>query len=171
MERAYARLGIPVRAIPVEVPSGVLPQPSTLEETIRGALNRATNALRLVPEAEEGVGIESGLTKLPIMDVYVDVTVAVIVDRGGRASVGLSPAFQVPPTLAEFALRNGKDLSEAVREALGIADIGRREGLIGLLTRGAVVRRDLNEYAVTMALVPRLNPQHYPEKALNRVVI
>ena len=164
VEKAYTRFGIDVDARAVDAISGVPPQPTTLEEVVRGAFNRAVNALSLVTDAEEGVGIESGLMRVPILGAYVDVTAAVIVDRGGYATIGLSPAFQIPPSFVDEALR-GRDLSSIVRERLGIEDIGRREGLIGLLTNGVVVRRDLNEQAVAMALIPRLNEGIYRSKA------
>ena len=49
---------ISVRGIAVE--SGVSPQPLSLEETIRGAMNRAEEALKVVRDAVHGVGVRQG---------------------------------------------------------------------------------------------------------------
>ncbi len=44
----------------ISVPSGVSDQPMTDEETLQGALNRATNARTVQPSAHYWVGIEGG---------------------------------------------------------------------------------------------------------------
>jgi len=46
---------------PVEVPSGVRPQPLSDAETLQGALNRVQHAAHLVPQADYWVGIEGGV--------------------------------------------------------------------------------------------------------------
>jgi hypothetical protein len=46
---------------PVEVPSGVRPQPLSDAETLQGALKRVQHAAHLVPQAAYWVGIEGGV--------------------------------------------------------------------------------------------------------------
>ncbi len=48
----------------VDVPSGVDPQPKSAEETLTGAKNRAMAALKEVPDADYGIGLEGGLEQV-----------------------------------------------------------------------------------------------------------
>ena len=52
-----------VEIIGCEVPSGVPMQPMNENETLQGAINRARLALEKVPDAEFGLGIESGVSR------------------------------------------------------------------------------------------------------------
>ncbi len=148
-ERALARLA-PDREFDVEgvdVDPGVPEQPVGWDEVYEGASNRAKAALER--GADLGVGIEAGLVE--VGGRYLDVHVAVVTD-GDSEGVGLSPGFEPPEDVGSEALR-GRPVGDVVSEKLGVRDIGRGAGLIGVLTRGAVLRDDLCELAVIMALV------------------
>ncbi len=156
--RAYEFFGIGIEVVPVEVESGVSRQPLSLEETVRGALTRAMRALEAAPEAEQGVGVESGLMYVPILNRIVDLTVAVIADRDKKLSLGLSPAFELPPEVTRRIWGEGIEL-ECIAESLsGIESIGEKGGFISYLTENRYTRSELVRQAVIMALVPRLCP-------------
>jgi inosine/xanthosine triphosphatase len=77
-----------------EVPSGVAAQPLGLEETIRGARNRAANAFE---DCTYSIGIESGIFK--VRDVgHMDLTACAIYDQY-KFYIGLGPAFIVPSAI------------------------------------------------------------------------
>ncbi|NPB02107.1 MAG: inosine/xanthosine triphosphatase [Methanopyri archaeon] len=148
-ERALARMApwSEFEVVGVEVDPGVPEQPVGWEEVYEGARNRALRALEL--GADLGVGIEAGIVE--VGGKNLDVHVAVVAD-GEREGVGLSPGFQPPEDVEERALER-EPVGEVASRELGVTDIGRGAGLIGVLTRGAVLRDDLCELAVIMALV------------------
>ncbi len=149
------------RFVPVthlSVPSGVAPQPFGSEEAYRGALARATGALRLVPGALLGLGIEAGV-ELPLGDAGALFAGAwvVAVDRQGRTGAARSAAFEVPERLAQ-AVSAGAELGEALDAAYGLERAKDGPGAAGVLSRGLVVRSVLYAPAVLLALSPWLAP-------------
>lgn len=142
------------------VESGVSRQPIGVSEILRGALNRARGALRM-SGYDYGVGIEAGLLPFPSSSGYIDVQVAVILGPGGRASLGLSPGFELPRAWVDEILMRGRELEEVATRSLGVDRIGEKIGVIGRLTMGAVTRTDLTYQAVVMALLPWINPEIY----------
>ncbi|NPA69756.1 MAG: inosine/xanthosine triphosphatase [Crenarchaeota archaeon] len=157
VKRAYETFGIEVEIIPVDAESKVSRQPRSLDETVRGALNRAFSARDKV-DADEYVGVESGLMYIPYVDRIVDVTVAVICDRQLRITVGLSPAFEVPPDFVRRLYGEDIELEDIVVEITGIENIGEKGGFISFLTNGKYERSELVRQAVLMALTPRICP-------------
>ncbi|MEM2365023.1 MAG: inosine/xanthosine triphosphatase [Candidatus Bathyarchaeia archaeon] len=161
-EKAFSRAfpGLEVIAFGIEVESGVPPQPLG-EETIRGAMNRAAKALEK-SGADFGVGIEAGLFPFPnTLTGYLELQWCAVRDRAGRASLGCGPGFEQPPAIIEEVIRGGRDVEEAIHIVFGIKGIGRREGAIGLLSKGLMDREELTESAVLMALIPILNEGLY----------
>jgi inosine/xanthosine triphosphatase len=122
----------------VEIPSGVSPQPKSDEETLRGALARAQGAL-LSGEADYGVGIEGGIANLGGM--WFGFTWVVVLDRRGRAGIACSARFALPPAVAD-GIAAGGEMSNVVDGLVGTECIGRKEGLMGLLSDGHVTRSD-----------------------------
>lgn len=137
-----------------DVESGSPDQPFN-GDTINGARNRAVNAYG---ECDLGVGIEAGLFWFDETG-YVDFQVAVIFD-GRNATYGFGPGFAFPPEVTENALK-GTEVGDSMEQLTGIKDMGEKYGAIHYLTQGRVSREELARLAVTMALIPRLNPQHY----------
>ena len=161
-ERAFSKAfpKFEVTAFGIDVESGVPPQPIG-EETIRGAMNRAAKALE-GSEADFGVGIEAGLFPFPgTMTGYLELQWCAIRDRIGRISLGCGPGFEQPPAIIDEVLNKGRDVEGAIEAIFGIEGIGRREGAIGLLSKGLMDREGLTESAVLMALIPILNEGLY----------
>ncbi len=141
--------------IMVPVSTGLSPQPVGLGELVRGAALRAVNAMKSLDKADFGVGIEAGLLEFISSTGFIEVQVAVIVGKDGRASVGLSQGFELPPWIVSKMLQ-GIELSSASGIERGSRDIGESIGYIGVKTWGWVTRQDLTEQALLMALVPWL---------------
>ncbi len=126
------------------------------EDTVKGALTRAVNAHE--EGCDFGVGVEAGLFWCNEIG-YMDFQVAVIHD-GKTATYGFGPGFLFPPEVVENALE-GIEVGDSMEELTGIDSIGEKYGAIHYLTGGKVSRSELTRMAVVMALIPRLNPEHY----------
>lgn len=159
--RFYTR----VRAVGLDVRTGAPTQPIGLDATVSGAIRRAQEARRLRPDSDYGVGIEAGLVSVPFtMTGYMDQQFAAILDRDGVFSLGGGSSFEYPSAVLSKVLRGGVEVGTAMDELTGISGLGRRQGAIGFLSRGALTRTSLTEQAVLMALVPRLSWELYTDK-------
>mgnify|MGYP001773596561 FL=1 len=154
-ELAFRLMGFRVNVVSVEPPGDLSPEPIGFNEIINGAIKRARYAINAVPNAEFGVGIEAGIIRVEGFEEGLDVTMAAIVDRDGRVTLGMSPGFMVPRKFMGEVLK-GVELNEIVSKYYGEPNIGRKYGLIGALTRRFIDRVVLNTEAVYMALIPRM---------------
>ena len=157
VKRAWELMG-PASFVAARVPAPYA-QPLSWTETLEGALARAEKALEMVSDADYGVGVEAGLVPLPVPSGYVDVQAAVVLDKRGRVSVGLSSGFEIPYVFLP-KVASGLELG-VVAESWWGRPLGEEEGVIGVLTKGMVTREDLTFQAVVMALVPWVNPSLY----------
>lgn len=142
------------RFAPVAVDSGVSVQPIGLDETLRGARNRALAAF-VHGSCDLAVALESGLIPVPQTRTgYMNLTACAIHD-GLEMYVGLGPAFELPDEVTRLVVDEGLELDPAVRRA-GLTDnarIGYAQGIIGVLSQGRVTRQDYSRPAVSMAMV------------------
>jgi len=144
----------------VAVKTDVPEQPFN-DETWRGAESRARAALEAAGDFDFGVGIEAGLVWDHVLNAWLDVQACVVVDRAGRATRGHGPGFEHPPFVLERALRHGESVGDALGRLADRATLGREEGAVGFLSRGALDRTELTTAAVLAALLPRLRPELY----------
>ncbi len=140
----------------VEVDSHVPPQPHN-DDTIKGAINRAKNAMM---DADYAVGIEAGLFWNPIVEEYFDVAFCAILDKYGRFTYGHSGGFVYPPRVIEM-VKNGMEVGDAMEIISGIKDIKKKMGAIGFLSKGKIDRVEFNSQAVLMAMIPRISAELY----------
>lgn len=136
----------------VDAASGVSAQPMSLEEIVRGARTRAKNAFN---ECTYSVGIESGFMDVPYAKTgCMDICACAIFD-GTEYYTGLSSAFECPQQIVD-AVKNGNvELAEACRKA-GLVDhgnIGREHGIIHVLTKGRLTRKEFTKQALRHALI------------------
>lgn len=130
--------------------SGVREQPMGMEETIKGAISRAEQALM---EGDLGVGIEAGLIEVPYtISGYFDVQFCGVTD-GKRITLGSGSGFEYPKDVIS-EVKSGKDIGEIVSRISGIAEIGNKMGAIGFFSGGRLTRKELTKQAVLMAMVP-----------------
>lgn len=136
------------------------PQPIGLDEILEGALRRVHASLSRT-DCDFYVGVEAGIIEV-MPNTYVDVQATIVRDLKGRQAVGFSPGFQVPDKLVRLIIRNEvKELEEAVAKTYNIADIGEREGIIHLLSKGLLNRTYLTRLSVLMALLRWVNEEAY----------
>jgi inosine/xanthosine triphosphatase len=147
----------------VSTSSGVSDQPLSLQETILGAKNRARNAFEKCNPCKISFGIESGLMKTPdVTTGFIHVSVCSIFD-GENHYIGLSTGFEIPQQILDLVLNNKMDLSQACLHS-GIstnAKIGSTEGLIGILTKGKVDRKEYSKQSVFAAILQLENATWY----------
>lgn len=150
------------------VESDVSKQPMTLEETIRGAKNRAKSAFAACPDCTYGIGIESGFFEAPGTQTgYLETCVCCIFD-GNHFHIGLGCCCEIPSELIELIIKNKMDLSEACNHTGLTANpnIGSAEGLLGILTKGRIKRKENTKYCVMMALIQVEQAHLYKQPAL-----
>ena len=150
----------PFKIFPVEVISRISEQPISLEETITGAKNRSKDAFVY---CKYSFGIESGLMSVPQTKTgCMDVCVCAIYD-GNTYHLGISSAFEPPREVVRLVFEKGMDLNDATHH-LGLSaneKVGSAEGLIGILTKNRVTRKDYTQQAIRMALMHLENPSLY----------
>jgi inosine/xanthosine triphosphatase len=138
-----------VIVIPVEVESGVPPQPMELE-TRTGAVNRAKAALG---DNDLSVGIEAGI--FPTEDGFYDFQYCAVLDREGKLTIGIGPGFRYPDEVAAL-VSDGLTVGEAMHKLYGDPEIGKKQGAVGLLSAGLLDRKTLTEQSVIAAMIPRM---------------
>ncbi len=143
--------------VSIEVKSGVSNQPIGDEETVRGAINRATQALKS-SKADLGVGLEGGVeeTKHGMMATVW----CAIVDVKGKIGLGGGLHIHIPEIVAE-KIRKGVELGKAMDELTNRKDTKHQEGAIGILTKGLIDRKTGYESLVRLATAKFLNPDLY----------
>lgn len=150
------------QVIECSVGSDISDQPISLQETIQGAKNRAKNAFEKC-DCKYSFGIESGLMEaLGTYSGYLHVSVCCIYD-GINYHTGLSTGFEVPPQILELILNKKTELSQACLLS-GISNnkkIGSTEGLIGVLTKGKIDRKEYSKQCVIAAVLQLENDGWY----------
>jgi inosine/xanthosine triphosphatase len=148
---------------PISVSSEISEQPLSLEEIIQGAKNRAKNAFLACRNCHYGFGIESGLFEAKGTQTgYLEACICCIFD-GVHYYTGLSCGFEVPSFILSLVLDKNKDLSQACYEA-GVTSntkLGSAEGLIGILSKGRVDRKEYTKQCITTALIQLENASWY----------
>jgi inosine/xanthosine triphosphatase len=152
------------------VPSEIAEQPLSLEEIILGAKNRARNAYAACTSCNYSFGIESGLLEASGTQTgFLEACICCIYD-GNDYHIGLSCGFEIPPHILALVLDKNRDLSQACYES-GIttnAKLGAAEGLIGILTKGRINRKEYTKQCVITALIQLENALWYQEAKIEQ---
>jgi inosine/xanthosine triphosphatase len=148
--------------VSVSTSSDVPDQPLTLQETIEGAKNRARNAFNNC-KCRCGFGIESGLMEAQDTSTgFLHISVCSIYD-GERYYIGLSSGFEIPPKILKLVLDKKMDLAAACLSS-GISsntNIGSTEGLVGVLTKGRIDRKEYSKQCIITAIIQLENADWY----------
>jgi len=153
-----------------EVESGVSHTPSSREELMQGARQRADalrEKLRMQGAgADFFVGVEGGLDiamengrKRVFLESWA------YVSDGTRGHFGCSPSIELPEALAEEVLERGVELSTAIDQFAGAVGIRDGQGAWGVLSRNLISRQDSFRLAVTAAFAPFYNANMYRRSA------
>lgn len=138
----------------VSVASGVADQPMSNEETYQGAVNRVCNATQAIPEGDFYVGLEAGIEG--------NVTFAwMVIESNGQRGESRSASLMLPPQVIE-KLAHANELGDVMDEVFGTDNIKQKGGAIGLLTHNQLTRSSVYHQALLLALIPFVNPEHFP---------
>ncbi|MFH1030503.1 MAG: DUF84 family protein [bacterium] len=138
--------------IAVGVSARVSDQPKSLDETVQGAINRAKGAFG---ECNYSFGIESGLMAVPNTKTgFMDVCVCAIYD-GNEYYLGLSSAWEAPKQVVQYMISEGLNMTQAsVRAGITTNEsLGSAEGLVGIMTKGRLTRKEYTKEAIRTALI------------------
>ncbi|MCE4614126.1 MAG: inosine/xanthosine triphosphatase [Desulfurococcales archaeon] len=148
---AFGKIGITnVKGVSVE--TGIPPQPVGLVETLAGALTRAVKTRNICGDCFTS-GVESGIIPYPAPTGYIIQQIAIVVDRQGRISLGLSQGFELYEHEA-MGVSMGTELAKVGSKYRSSINIKENLGYIGCMTHGLVTRFDLTVNALLMALKP-----------------
>ena len=136
-------------------------QPLSDEEAIKGAINRAKEAINK-GGAYYGVGLE-GTVNTNNYGMFLHGWVA-IVDKSGNIGLGQSASVHVPKTI-EQRIKKGEELGLIMQELMKDEknSIRQNEGTNGILTEGLYTRVKEFEDATRCALSRFINAKWYPE--------
>lgn len=144
----------------IEVSSDFNGQPKTLDETVQGAINRAKKAFK---DCDLSFGIEDGLMNVSeTKSGYMNVCVCAIFD-GKQIHLGTSSGFEYPVSVTKLVFDEGIEIDEAMFKA-GVTKnkrIGYSDGVIGLMTKGRLNRKDYTKQAIVSALIHLENSEVY----------
>nr|WP_246363100.1 inosine/xanthosine triphosphatase [Deinococcus budaensis] len=148
----------------VAVPSGVPDQPLGEVQTREGAVNRARGALAHAPGTDAwGVGLEGGV-RLEGTEGRLFGVVAVAHARAGQVVVEVSRTADLRlPARVAARVQEGEELGPVMDEWLGLRDIKRGVGSVGVLTAGLLTRADVWRQAVVLAMTPLREASLYSE--------
>lgn len=145
---------IQIEGIPVE--SEVGDQPLN-EEILQGAKNRVKNVKKYAKEnniqADFYIASEAGITNL--LGDWLEINSAVVEDKEGYQSVGISQGFPIPEKYIE-EIKN-TELGKVMDKIFNDNGSGKKKGGINILTHNEVTRIDLVKNAFIMALVSHIN--------------
>jgi inosine/xanthosine triphosphatase len=149
-----------------EVESGVGHTPTSREELMRGARQRAEALVRMGRERKEAwryfVGLEGGCdvirengARRVLLESWA------YVSDGSRGYYGRSGGIEVPGVLAEEVVDRGVELSAAIDRFAGGKGIRDAQGAWGVLSNNLITRQDAFRVAVVSAFAPFYNSKLY----------
>jgi inosine/xanthosine triphosphatase len=146
-----------VTVLPADIESGVPDQPWGDEQTMQGAANRATSAIRALG-SDMGIGLESGVMEGPGGRLFA-ISWAVATDQHGRIGVGASERFPLPAGVADRLRSGNEELGQVIDEMLpNTAGRASLVGAVNVVTGSRRDRLDLLTIAVIHALADLIEP-------------
>jgi inosine/xanthosine triphosphatase len=149
-----------------DVESGVSHTPSSRDELMRGARQRAESLVRLAQQRREAwqyfVGLEGGLDTVQedgARRVFLESWA--YVSDGSAGHYGRSGGVEVPAALAHEVLENGVELSAAIDRFAGAVGIRDAQGAWGVLSCDLITRQEAFRVAVLAAFAPFYNSRMY----------
>lgn len=142
----------------IKANSDVSEQPVN-DEIYEGAINRVKNVRKIAEEqgneADFYVAVESGITNK--LGEWTILNIAVIEDKAGFKSWGVSAGFPVPEKYVEEIINT--DLGKVMDRIFNETELRAGKGGINLLTKGKITRIDQTKQAFIMALTQFINEE------------
>jgi len=144
----------------VEVEHKTCSQPSSNQEAIQGAIERAKLCIKKL-EADYGFGLEGNTCELE-QGMFLEGWV-VVIDKSGNHGIGSCGSIQMPDQIAQ-EIKRGKELGPVTDKLFGHENIKQKEGTVGLLTNNIVTRTEAFEKGIAYALARFINPEYYKKR-------
>ena len=145
-----------LEVVGIPMPSDVPEQPVN-NDTYLGAQNRAMHLFEHAKQnnidADYFVAIESGIANT--LGNWMIVNVGIVIDKNGKQSWGLGPAFPVPHKFVDKIIET--DLGTVMDDIFNENDLRSHKGGINFLTDGVISRIDITREAFVMALTQFTN--------------
>ena len=138
----------------VDVESGVHDQPTSDEETRRGARTRAINASQAEPGADFWVGMEGGIEVID--DQLMAFAWMVVLGSSESLIEARSVTLPVPPAVRAL-VESGLELGDANDKVFATLHSKQGGGAYGLLTNGLYTRESVSRQTLIIALTPFVN--------------
>jgi inosine/xanthosine triphosphatase len=133
--------------ITMNVSSGVSEQPFSDEETVNGAINRATQAL-VQGDGQIGIGLEGGVQETPF-GLFLCNWGALVTSQAEAPIIAGGARILLPDTIA-VELRNGAELGPTMDDFTKKQNIGKGKGAIGIFTAGVVNRAEMFSHVTSL---------------------
>jgi inosine/xanthosine triphosphatase len=159
VRRAFEHFLLDVEFKELDVTTMVKSQPMSMDETVKGARQRAELAITK-EGADFGVGVEAGLAEL-VEGFFLNVQIAAIADTADHLSFGCSSGFPIPTRFVERLKQNREELDRYTHELAGAKKVREEEGIVYRLSGGRLSRVEMTEQCVSMALIPWMNAKLY----------
>lgn len=140
-----------------DIDSGISNQPTSDEEAIRGAVNRATKVVQAT-DVTYGVGIE-GSTHDTEHGMFLTGW-AYLLRKDGTDYLGGGGRLLLPDAIAE-RLRAGEELGPVMDEITGKDEVKKGPGAIGIFTNGIITRKSAYRDALIFAMSKMIRPDMY----------
>jgi inosine/xanthosine triphosphatase len=165
--------GAEFEVVGFDVESGVGHTPSSREELMRGARQRADALVHLARGKGEAwryfLGLEGGLDVVQEnSDRRVFLESWAYVTDGVQGYYGRSGGIELPQALAQEVLVHGVELSVAIDRFAGAVGIRDAQGAWGVLSSNMITRREAFRVAVVAAFAPFYNAKMYRSAAVAR---
>jgi inosine/xanthosine triphosphatase len=142
----------------VSVPSEVSDQPIGDKETFTGALNRAKNAQKAMPNADFWVGVEGG--NIRHGENEMEVMAWIVVISKNKIGKARTAGFFLPQKVVDL-INQGYELGHADDIVFKLENSKQKMGSAGLLTDGVMNRLRLYVPAMIFALIPFYKEELY----------
>ena len=143
------------------VPSWVPDIPTTLEAMRTGAVNRAINCRKEMPDADYFVGMEGGVYRDYEGEEYWYLGVVYIEDAEWKWYWGYSGHLRVPDRVVALLFDGrGLDLEQVMHELSGVEHVWDKEGSGAIWSDGFLTRQEQFIIATKCAIVPHFS-QYY----------
>lgn len=134
-----------------------VPNQPVNDEILQGAKNRVKNLKDYAKlnniEADFYIASEAGITDK--LGTWLDFNLALIEDKNGNQSVGVSQGFPIPEKYIDEI--KATEFGKLMDRLFHGKDLGKAKGGINFLTKDEVTRIDLTRNAFVMALISFIN--------------
>jgi inosine/xanthosine triphosphatase len=139
VQSAFEQMGYTIKVSGFDAPSGVSNQPISDAETMQGALNRAKYVMTK-GSFDYGIGLEGGVEETPYGMFLCNF--GAVVHSSGAMNIGGGVRILLPQSIADD-IHLGKELGDVMDEWVGRHGISKKEGAIGIFTKGHIDRSDM----------------------------